>query len=241
METTNPPSNLFSLNWRDAVQAFILAVGTPLLYWVQEAIPGWNIPPAAKVALSAAVMYLIKNFFRDDTKVAQKIADENGAKIVPKSAKVVSVILVLLGLSISGFSQSNLFTPLTKRKSAHTLIAGVTAEPTFWALRPAVIAATIFIDGAVEAAGGTGIAYQNITQKGTDMRSYVNYDIGAYVLVGGSVIGDKSDIEKVAIVGSALNGMIGLGLAYSHQKDPVTQIKKWKPGIALIWKINFNN
>lgn len=58
----------FSLKWRDALRGLIMAVGTPLLYFIQEAIPMWTIDPIWKIAISAAAAYLLKNFF-EPTKV----------------------------------------------------------------------------------------------------------------------------------------------------------------------------
>ena len=53
-----------------------MAIGTPVLYLVQELIPGWNIDPIYKAGISAAIAYLIKNYFTDDNKTAVKIIDE---------------------------------------------------------------------------------------------------------------------------------------------------------------------
>lgn len=55
-------SKQFSLKLRDFLKSFFMAVGTPVLYFLQEAIPGYNLDPLAKIAISAAVSYLIKNF-----------------------------------------------------------------------------------------------------------------------------------------------------------------------------------
>lgn len=55
-------SKQFSLKARDFIKGLIMGVGTPVLYFLQEAIPGYNLDPLAKIAISAAVTYLIKNF-----------------------------------------------------------------------------------------------------------------------------------------------------------------------------------
>lgn len=67
MKQITERSELFELNWRDTLKGMIIAVGTPLLYYVQEVIPGLtNLEPIVKIALSAFVTYLIKNFLSDD-------------------------------------------------------------------------------------------------------------------------------------------------------------------------------
>lgn len=160
--------------------------------------------------------------------------------------KSVSMILVMVLLSLCGISQ-NFFKPIgpvAKAKQIRGIIATPVVEPTFWSFRPSLLAATLFIGGTVEAAGGAGIAYQNITQKGPEARNYVNYDIGLYMLAGGSVVrvdSVKSDIEKIALVATALNGTVGLGYAFSRQQSPGNLERKWKSGLCLVWKINLNN
>ncbi len=56
-------SESFSIGWKDGLRAFLIAVLTPVLYVVQELIPGWHLDPISKAAISAGVAYLIKNFF----------------------------------------------------------------------------------------------------------------------------------------------------------------------------------
>lgn len=56
-------SEQFKLKAIDYIKGFIMAVGTPVLYFVQELIPGWDVDPIVKIALSAGVTYLTKNFF----------------------------------------------------------------------------------------------------------------------------------------------------------------------------------
>jgi len=63
-------SNFFSLNWRDFLRGWIMAIGTPALYLLQEMIPGFDIHSMYKIAISASVTYLLKNFFtKPDTKL----------------------------------------------------------------------------------------------------------------------------------------------------------------------------
>lgn len=56
-------SEQFKLKAVDFLKGLIMAVGTPLLYLAQEMIPGWDVDPFVKAALSAGVTYLIKNYF----------------------------------------------------------------------------------------------------------------------------------------------------------------------------------
>ena len=69
-------STRYSLSVRDFLKGFLMAVGTPVLYMLQELIPNWPLTAIEKAALSAAVTYLIKNFFTDDVKVAEKVLDQ---------------------------------------------------------------------------------------------------------------------------------------------------------------------
>ena len=54
-------SKLWSVNWYDVGQGFIMAVGAPLLYYLQTLIPGWD-NPLLQSAISAGVTYIIKKF-----------------------------------------------------------------------------------------------------------------------------------------------------------------------------------
>ena len=56
-------SKFLSLNWRDFLRGWIMAIGTPLLYLLQEMIPGFDINSIYRIAISASVTYLLKNFF----------------------------------------------------------------------------------------------------------------------------------------------------------------------------------
>ena len=57
----------------DFFKGLVIAVGTPVLYILQEMIPNYPLTPIEKAALSATITYLIKNFFTDDVKVAKKV------------------------------------------------------------------------------------------------------------------------------------------------------------------------
>lgn len=56
------------LNWFDLLKGAIMAVGTPMLYVLQEMIPNWPLNPIEKAGLSAFVTYMLKNVF-DSQKV----------------------------------------------------------------------------------------------------------------------------------------------------------------------------
>jgi len=45
---------------------------TPMLYIIQEMIPGYNLDPIVQAGLSAGISYLIKNFL-EPTKVIEKV------------------------------------------------------------------------------------------------------------------------------------------------------------------------
>jgi hypothetical protein len=65
-------SKQFHLAWRDTARGLIIAVVTPMLYVIQEMIPGWDADPIIKAGISAGISYLLKNFF-EPTKVIQKV------------------------------------------------------------------------------------------------------------------------------------------------------------------------
>lgn len=71
---------MFKLKLRDWLKGLIMAIGTPVLYLAQELIPSWNLPPLAKAAIAAAITYMLKNFFTDDVKVAEKVLNEDAKK-----------------------------------------------------------------------------------------------------------------------------------------------------------------
>lgn len=70
-------TGLFSLKLRDALKGLIMAIGTPVLYFLQEYVPGLEtLPPVAKIAISATITYLLKNFFTATNVEAAKIVNE---------------------------------------------------------------------------------------------------------------------------------------------------------------------
>lgn len=69
-------STRFTVKLRDWAKGLIMAVGTPVLYVVQELIPNYPLTPIEKAALSAFVTYMLKNFFTDDTRQAVKVLEQ---------------------------------------------------------------------------------------------------------------------------------------------------------------------
>jgi len=88
MSLTNLPSTIFTLKVRDFLKGLIMAVGTPVLYMVQELIPNWPLNPIEKAGLSALVTYLIKNFFTNDTATAVKVVQEAQEKKIEKQGQL---------------------------------------------------------------------------------------------------------------------------------------------------------
>lgn len=56
-------SKLFGVNVLDFLKGAFLAVATPLLYFLQELLPSTGLDAWVKIALSALVAYIIKQFF----------------------------------------------------------------------------------------------------------------------------------------------------------------------------------
>ena len=153
-------------------------------------------------------------------------------------------------MSFSASAQNiSFFKPIPKLTKSSTRPAFANAvaangDSTFFALRPIVSAVTLYIDGDVQAAAGGGLSYQNITQRASDGRNYVNYAFNVIVAAGGSVTDDgpKNGIGKAAFYISALNNTVGAGYGISRQQiDPVTLKRKWRGGLAIVWTYNFNN
>ena len=65
-------SNLFTLNWRDFVNGFVMAVLAPVVVTIQQSIVvgqidfNWQLIGVS--ALGGALAYLVKNFFTGDKK-----------------------------------------------------------------------------------------------------------------------------------------------------------------------------
>jgi len=59
MKTTKVfTSKQWTLSARDWIRGAILAVATPVLYLLQELIPGYPLSPIEKAALSAFIAYI---------------------------------------------------------------------------------------------------------------------------------------------------------------------------------------
>lgn len=158
---------------------------------------------------------------------------------------VLFIIAICFSVTLSA---QNFFKPIKKFTPATLQSRGLIAEAetgdiTFFALRPIAAAVSLYIEGDVQAAAGGGLSYQNITQRASDSRSYVNYSINLIIAAGGGVSENAtpSNIGKAAFYVAALNNTVGLGYGVSRQQDPVTLKKAWKGGLALVWTYNFNN
>lgn len=77
-------SDFLKLKLRDFLKGLVLAVGTPVLYFLQELIPHWDIPSIAKIAISAGVTYLLKNLFTDGVSAAVKRVERAGGEVIEK-------------------------------------------------------------------------------------------------------------------------------------------------------------
>ena len=73
-------NNGWGLKVKDFLKGLFMAVGTPVLYVLQELIPDWPLSPIEKAALSATVAYLLKNFFTDDVKAAKETLTKEADK-----------------------------------------------------------------------------------------------------------------------------------------------------------------
>lgn len=154
------------------------------------------------------------------------------------------LFLAIFTLITGTITAQAFFKPIPKQARRVGASASASGDVTLWAFRPVASAVTLYIDGDVQAAAGGGLSYQNITQRASDGRAYVNYAVNFVTLMGGAVSDNStnSDITKFAIYLSALNNTVGLGYGLSRQEvDPLTNKKKWKGGLAVVWTYNFNN
>jgi hypothetical protein len=76
-------SKLYKIDWKDFLKGLILGVGTPVLYYLQELIPTLSdLSTIAKIAISAFIAYVIKNFLQDsDGNILGKTEDIGGGGI----------------------------------------------------------------------------------------------------------------------------------------------------------------
>lgn len=148
-------STFLSLQTRDFLKSLILFVGAPVLYELQKLLPGYNLPPLVTVGISAAIAYLLKNLFTDDTKTAQRIADENGKKIIDKGARVVPIILALIAFSFAANAQS-ILKRLPKPHSVRAMVAASVVTDVY-AFRALVNVPSYTTDNSLLM--GTGVGY----------------------------------------------------------------------------------
>lgn len=72
-------SKLFDLDWKDFLKGLVLGVGTPVLYYLQELVPTLSdLSTIAKIAISAFIAYIIKNFLQDSKGDILGVAEDIG-------------------------------------------------------------------------------------------------------------------------------------------------------------------
>lgn len=68
MEKTEVTSQKYSLNWKDVSKALVIAVGTDVLFVIQQSLSAGSLnidwKNVGAVAVAAVVTYLTRNFFR---------------------------------------------------------------------------------------------------------------------------------------------------------------------------------
>lgn len=97
-DTTTTPSTVGKLNLHDLFNGLIMAIGAPLLTYLQTIIPNYNLPMWVQFAIGTLITYLLKNVFTDNVKVAQNVlidqtqkAKESGKDI--QVQKIVAPVL----------------------------------------------------------------------------------------------------------------------------------------------------
>ncbi len=90
MQTTTT-SKKFTLAIPDFLKGLVMFVGTPVLYLLQEMIPGWEANPVLKVAISATITYLLKNFFAP-SQIVIKNPSPNQVEAVKEGHAVAKVV-----------------------------------------------------------------------------------------------------------------------------------------------------
>jgi hypothetical protein len=80
MADTSTPSTLGKLNKHDLFNGLIMAVGAPLLTYLQTIIPNYDLPTWLQFAIGTLITYLLKNVFTDNVKIAQKIMTKAAQK-----------------------------------------------------------------------------------------------------------------------------------------------------------------
>lgn len=74
----------WGLQFKDFVKGLIMAIGVPGLTYIQQSIPDYHLPIYAQLAISAFISYIIKNYFTNDVKEAQKTLDKAQLKLDAK-------------------------------------------------------------------------------------------------------------------------------------------------------------
>lgn len=108
------PSTRFSLNWRDAGKAILLAFLTAFFSTLALSLNAEALPTLSQLKLAgiagviAAISYITKNFFTNDVPTAQKILDEADKKQIEKmqGPKTLLVIGIMLSLTATMHSCS---------------------------------------------------------------------------------------------------------------------------------------
>jgi len=79
-------SKKWTVNWYDIGQGFIMAVGAPVLYYLQTLIPGWD-NPLIQAAISAGTTYIVKKLFTESSIVLKPTDEELINKIEAAKAE----------------------------------------------------------------------------------------------------------------------------------------------------------
>ena len=70
----------FSLKARDWIKALLMAIGAPVVTFLIDSFNAEevviNASKLTNIAISAGLVYILKNFFTDDLKVANKVISE---------------------------------------------------------------------------------------------------------------------------------------------------------------------
>lgn len=86
----------YSLKLRDFLKGALLAIITPVLYVIQDSIQRGELTLNWKniimTAIGGFVAYLIKNFFTDEVKVAQKIIEKHEEKQAEKVSDAKEIV-----------------------------------------------------------------------------------------------------------------------------------------------------
>lgn len=71
----------FTVKAIDFVKGAIMAVGTPILYVLQEMIPNYPLGPIEKAAISAFIAYLLKNYFSPASVITTYSSNEEATAV----------------------------------------------------------------------------------------------------------------------------------------------------------------